>query len=148
MNIKWIKDSERLPTKRDYYFVKYGSVIAIAMFDGKDFFDIDSNHYLGTQSVKWLDESPTSTDTGHERELFIEDLKGFDFYILNYREHKSIAINFADDNQYKGYTFYKTNLGWSINPTKMGNGYVTNMGDELDFTKSFAVAVDVADQTK
>jgi len=78
----------------------------------------------------------------------IAQLKEFDFYILKLREHESIAINFSDDEQYKGYSFYKSNLGWHINPCKIGKGWVTNSKDCIDFTKSFLVAIDNADQTK
>lgn len=78
----------------------------------------------------------------------VEALSDYDFYILNLRENKSIAINMFDDEQYRGITFYKTNLGWSLNPTKIGKGFLTSCKDDFDYTKDFELAKSNADQTK
>lgn len=78
----------------------------------------------------------------------INDLRNYDFFILNYREHTSIAINVIKENHFEGITFYKTNLGWSLNPTKIGRGFIANDKQNLDFTGNFEVAMDNADQTK
>lgn len=84
-----------------------------------------------------LDEYPTH----------VSQLSEYDFYILNLIENKSIAINVIEDNQYTGITFYKTNLGWELNPTKIGKGYLSNMKDALDYTNDFEKAKQHADQT-
>jgi hypothetical protein len=78
----------------------------------------------------------------------VEQLSEFDFFIINLREHTSIAINVVEDKQFIGIAFYKTNLGWSFNPTKIGRGYLSNCKEDFDYTNNFQVAKDNADQTK
>jgi len=112
--------------------------------------EFDETGTVSSRMVEMLNEVAERYygQAAQSNELTIDDLDGFDFYIINRREHKAIAINFTDDKQYTGYTFYKNNLDWEINPTKIGKGFITNMGEQLDFTKSFATAISVADQTK
>lgn len=80
--------------------------------------------------------------------MTIDDLKNYDFFILRLREHKSIAINIINNNGDEGIMFYKTNLGWSLNPTKIGKGFLSNCREDFDYTNNFNVALDVADQTR
>lgn len=77
----------------------------------------------------------------------VNQLVGYDFYILNLIENESIAINIIDDNCYVGITFYKTNLGWSLSPTKIGKGYLSQIAEHFDYTNNFQLAKDHADQT-
>lgn len=76
------------------------------------------------------------TEGKNEYPQTVEDLKDYDFFILNKKDHVSIAINFISDNEYRGISFTEHNTGWSLNPIKIGKGWITN-SPELDFTKSY-----------
>lgn len=78
----------------------------------------------------------------------VTQLDTYDFYILNLIEKKSIAINVTEDNQYIGITFYKTNMGWELNPTKIGKDYLSQINDHFDYTVNFEKAKNHADQTR
>lgn len=72
----------------------------------------------------------------------------FNFYLLDRRDNKSIGIESDKGEEYIGVTFYKTNEGWELEPTKIGKGFITLWEGRYDFTKNKELAIQNADQTK
>lgn len=62
------------------------------------------------------------------------------FYLLdlNRNELRSIAIQSASDIGFEGISFKENNTGWSLNPIKIGRGYIS-LGN-FDFTEQFEEA--------
>jgi hypothetical protein len=64
------------------------------------------------------------------------------FFLLdkNPNELRSIAVEKIVDDVYHGYSLKEWNTGWSINPFKIGKGYITN-SKSFDFTENFDEAI-------
>lgn len=86
------------------------------------------------------------SDTKTEYPSSLEEIKSSKFFILDRKERTSLAVTVSNDECYIGSTFYKNNLGWTFNPTKLGKGYLTNAHD-MDYTHNIEEAILNADQT-
>lgn len=62
------------------------------------------------------------------------------FYLLdkNRNELSSIAVERIDDVGYHGISFKEWNTGWSLNPIKIGKGFISL--SDFDFTEKFQEA--------
>lgn len=65
------------------------------------------------------------------------------FYLLNLSrdEHgrlSSIAVEKATEEQFEGICFKEDNTGWSLNPIKIGRGFISR--SKFDFTEDFQEA--------
>jgi len=78
-------------------------------------------------------------------QLTTEDI-GFEplFYLLdlNRNELRSMAIEKIHENGYEGVSFMEWNTGWSINPVKIGKGFIS-LG-QFDFTENLQEAINHA----
>lgn len=63
------------------------------------------------------------------------------FFLLdkNPNEIRSIAVEKEIKDGYEGLSFKEWNTGWSINPFKIGKGFISN--GKFDFTENFDEAV-------
>ncbi len=63
------------------------------------------------------------------------------FYLLdlNKNELRSIAVREIVNNGYEGVSLKESNIGWSINPIKIGKGFIS-LG-KFDFTEIFTEAI-------
>ncbi len=77
-----------------------------------------------------------------------DEIKAAEFFILDKRDNVSIAVFVSEVAGFNGYTFYKTNLGFSINPTKVGRGFIALQPNRFDFTIDYQEAFNHSDQTK
>jgi hypothetical protein len=69
------------------------------------------------------------------------------FYLLDLTrdEHgrlRSIAVEKSTDEQFEGISFTEDNTGWSLNPIKIGRGYISRT--MFDFTEDFQEAANHA----
>lgn len=62
------------------------------------------------------------------------------FYLLdkNPYELRSVAVEKVGKHGYEGVVFKESNLGWEVNPFKIGKGYIAN--SNFDFTENFEEA--------
>lgn len=77
----------------------------------------------------------------------INELENADFFILDKRDKRSIAIIFKEENSFEGISFHKDNLGWELNPIKIHNGFISAQIDRYNFTKEFEAAKQFSDRT-
>jgi hypothetical protein len=103
---------------------------------GYDLFNlIENNLAIDKTKIKY---------TMPQDQLTIEQI-GFKpiFFILdkNPNELRSIAVEKIFSDQFHGIAFKEWNTGWSLNPIKIGKGFITNCGDKMDFTQDFEEAI-------